>query len=156
MGIYCGDPISFGYGEDNLVGCVFTSSVRNSTFCTRQLISTCRQRYPSRLILLNSVLCRKPHGSLPTRCGPGTIVTLLGPLTSHVIDIQNGYSARISRVILSFPILTSCTVVPLPKYHLFLARNRTCNNSGPPPVTGNSILLRNRARIPVYRRAPNN
>ncbi len=127
-----------------------TSSVRNDTCCYRLLLGTVRGRAPSGVLLLNSVLCRNPQGSLPGNCTPGRIVTVLGPLGSGLLYIENGYRTRISRVILSFPIVTSCGAFRVRKGALCLDRNRVCGGRGLPGVGGNSVLLGNRARIPRY------
>lgn len=127
-----------------------TSSVRNSTCCYERLLGTCGQRRTSHLLLLNSLLCRNPHGSLPRRCSPGRIVRLLGTGGRRVLYIQNGYSTRISRVMLRFPVVTSCYTVTSNSALVCTARNRACGRRGLPPLRHKSVLLRKRARIPTY------
>lgn len=139
---------------------VVTSSVRNSTFCYRRVVRTCGERNTSGLLLLKSVLCRKPEGSLPRKCTPGRIVTVLGPVGGRLLYIEKGYSARISRVMLRFPVLTSCYCLGLTKsprgggdsVAVFTARKRICGPRGLPVLGSKSVLLGKRARVPTYRR----
>lgn len=128
------------------VGCLLFSSVRNYLPTLRGILSFFRGRGYSVVYVVNSVVGCNPHGEVPRNVSPGKVIRQLGSLTSGVMTIENGYSTRMSRVLLSFPVVRACTLLMSGNGQCLLARKRVCGGSG---VPGNpcSTVVCNRSRL---------